>query len=72
MVARVIAAASGTLTIWLVYKLALRLFDRLTAITAAFFVAVAFLHVRDRTRRHRRADDRAGRGGDAAAGDAAR
>ena len=47
MVARVIAAASGTLTIWLVYKLALRLFDRLTAITAAFFVAVAFLHVRD-------------------------
>ncbi len=47
MVARVIAAASGTLTIWLVYKLALRLFDRLTAITAAFFVAAAFLHVRD-------------------------
>ena len=45
--ARVIAAASGTLTIWLVYKLALRLFDRLTAITAAFFVAAAFLHVRD-------------------------
>lgn len=47
MVPRVLAAAAGVATIWLVYKLIDRLFDRLTALTAAFFVAVAFLHVRD-------------------------
>src|SRR4029077_7175063 len=47
IVPRVLAAAAGVATIWLVYKLIDRLFDRLTALTAAFFVAVAFLHVRD-------------------------
>jgi Dolichyl-phosphate-mannose-protein mannosyltransferase len=47
IVLRVLSAAAGVATIWLVYRLAERFFDRLTAITAAFFVAIAFLHVRD-------------------------
>jgi hypothetical protein len=47
MVPRVISAAAGIATIFLIYKLIDRLFDRLTAWTAALFVAVAFLHVRD-------------------------
>jgi hypothetical protein len=47
LVPRVLSVIAGVATIWLVYKLVDRLFDRLTAITSAFFVAVAFLHVRD-------------------------
>lgn len=47
IVLRFLSAAAGVATIWLVYRLVDRLFDRLTAITAAFFVAIAFLHVRD-------------------------
>ena len=43
----VLALSAGVATIGLVYWLVERLFDRLTAITAAFFVAIAFLHVRD-------------------------
>jgi 4-amino-4-deoxy-L-arabinose transferase-like glycosyltransferase len=46
-VPRILAVVAGVATIWLVYRLVERLFDRLTAITAAFFVAIAFLHVRD-------------------------
>src|SRR5262245_54776660 len=47
LVPRALAVAAGVTTIWLVFKLAERLFDRLTALTAAFFLAVAFVHVRD-------------------------
>jgi dolichyl-phosphate-mannose-protein mannosyltransferase len=47
LVPRVLSVVAGVATIWLVYKLVERLFDRLTGITSAFFVAVAFLHVRD-------------------------
>src|SRR5215475_4531976 len=47
MVPRVLSVIAGVVTIWLVYRLMARLFDRLAALTAAFFVAVAFLHVRD-------------------------
>jgi len=47
IVLRVFSAAAGIATIWLVYRLVERVCDRLTAITAAFFVAIAFLHVRD-------------------------
>jgi 4-amino-4-deoxy-L-arabinose transferase-like glycosyltransferase len=47
LVPRALAVLAGVATIWLVYKLVDRLFDRLTALTSAFFVAVAFLHVRD-------------------------
>ena len=47
MVPRVLAAAAGVATVWLVYRLVRELFDRTTALIAAFFLAVAFLHVRD-------------------------
>jgi 4-amino-4-deoxy-L-arabinose transferase-like glycosyltransferase len=47
MVPRILAAAAGIATVWLVYRLARDLFDRTTALVAAFFLAIAFLHVRD-------------------------
>jgi hypothetical protein len=47
LVPRTLSALAGVITIWLIYRLAARVFDRLTALTAAFFVAIAFLHVRD-------------------------
>jgi 4-amino-4-deoxy-L-arabinose transferase-like glycosyltransferase len=47
MVPRVLAACSGVITIWLVYRVMRELFDRSTGLLAAFFIAVAFLHVRD-------------------------
>jgi hypothetical protein len=47
LVPRAVSAACGVATIWFVYRFVDRLFDRLTALTAAFFVAVAYLHVRD-------------------------
>ncbi len=47
LVPRVISAAAGVLTVWLVYRVARELFDRTTALVAAFFIAVAYLHVRD-------------------------
>jgi hypothetical protein len=47
MVPRVVAAVCGVITIWLVYRVMRQLFDRATGLVAAFFIAVAFLHVRD-------------------------
>jgi len=47
LTARAISAAFGTLTIWLVFRLGLRLFDRTAALAGALFMAFAFLHVRD-------------------------
>jgi hypothetical protein len=47
MIARVISAVAGTATVAAVYATGARLFDRLTAGLAAFFLALAFLHVRD-------------------------
>lgn len=47
MIARVLSAAAGTATVAAVYAIGTRLFDRLTAGVAAFFLALAFLHVRD-------------------------
>ena len=44
---RLIVAAAGTLTIIPVYRLALRIWDWHAALAAAFFLAVAVLHVRD-------------------------
>ena len=44
---RLIVAAAGTLTIIPVYRLALRVWDWRAALAAAFFLAVAVLHVRD-------------------------
>jgi 4-amino-4-deoxy-L-arabinose transferase-like glycosyltransferase len=47
LIARVVSAAAGTVTVWAVYRLGLRLFDRTTGLAAALFLACAFLHVRD-------------------------
>jgi len=47
MIARVVSAAAGTVTVAIVYRIGMRLFNRLTAGIAAFFLALAFLHVRD-------------------------
>jgi hypothetical protein len=47
MVPRALAVLAALITIWLVFRLADRLTDRATALTAAFFVATAFVHVRD-------------------------
>jgi Dolichyl-phosphate-mannose-protein mannosyltransferase len=47
LVGRIVSAAAGTLTVWLLYRLATRAFDRVTALVSALFLALAFLHVRD-------------------------
>jgi Dolichyl-phosphate-mannose-protein mannosyltransferase len=47
LAARAISAAAGTASVWIVHRIALRLFDRTTGLIAAAFLAVAFLHVRD-------------------------
>jgi hypothetical protein len=44
---RLIVAVAGTLTILPVYRLAVRLWDWRAGLAAAFFLAVAVLHVRD-------------------------
>lgn len=47
LVPRALAVAAGVAALWLAFKLADRLFDRLTALTAAFFLSMAFVHIRD-------------------------
>lgn len=47
LVPRTISVAAGVITIWLVYRVTRELFDKATALVAAFFIAVAYLHVRD-------------------------
>ena len=47
LIARAMTAAMGTATVWLVYRIGLRLFDRHTALMAALFLAVVPLHARD-------------------------
>lgn len=47
IIARVLSAAAGTLTVWVVFRLGMRLFDRTAGLAAALFLACAFLHVRD-------------------------
>jgi hypothetical protein len=47
LTARCLSAAMGVLTVWIVYRIGSRLFDRTTALIGAFFLAVAALHVRD-------------------------
>lgn len=46
-IARFLSAASGIASVALVFRIAGRLFDRTTALVAAAFLALAFLHVRD-------------------------
>jgi hypothetical protein len=45
--ARLLSAAAGTASVWVVYRIARRLFDRATALVAAAFLALAYLPVRD-------------------------
>jgi hypothetical protein len=47
LIARLVSATAGTISVWLVFRIADRLFDRTTALMAAAFLALAFLHVRD-------------------------
>jgi hypothetical protein len=47
MTARLLSAAAGVASVWAVFRIASRLFDRTTALVAAAFLALAFLHVRD-------------------------
>ena len=45
--ARLVSATAGLFSVWLVYRIALRLFDRTTALVAALFLGLAYLHARD-------------------------
>jgi hypothetical protein len=47
IIARVLSASAGTVTVAVAHRIGARLFDRLTAGIAALFIALAFLHVRD-------------------------
>lgn len=47
MAARLLSAAAGIASIWVLFRIALRLFDRRAAVAAASLLALAFLHVRD-------------------------
>jgi 4-amino-4-deoxy-L-arabinose transferase-like glycosyltransferase len=47
LVPLLVSLGAGIVTTWLVFQLSARLFDRLTALTAAFLVATAYLHVRE-------------------------
>ena len=44
---RLVSAASGVMTVALVYRFAREVFDRAAAMLAALFLALAYLHVRD-------------------------
>jgi 4-amino-4-deoxy-L-arabinose transferase-like glycosyltransferase len=46
-IARFVSAAAGVGSVWLVFRIGRQLFDRLTSLVAATFLALAFLHVRD-------------------------
>lgn len=47
LIARLLSATAGVVSVWLVYRLAARLFTDRIALIAAAFLALAFLHVRD-------------------------
>jgi hypothetical protein len=47
LTARILSAAAGTASVWILYRIARRLFDETTALIASLFLALAFLHVRD-------------------------
>jgi hypothetical protein len=47
LIARLLTAVLGTLTVWLVYRVGARLFDATTGLVAALYLALAPLHVRD-------------------------
>jgi len=45
--ARLLSAAAGVATVWVLFRTATRLFDRQIALASAALLALAFLHVRD-------------------------
>jgi Dolichyl-phosphate-mannose-protein mannosyltransferase len=47
LTARGLSAAAGIASVWIVFRLGLRLFDRAAAVAGASLLALAFLHVRD-------------------------
>jgi hypothetical protein len=47
MVARLLSAAAGVASVWVIFRIGLRLFDRTAAVAAAALLGLAFLHVRD-------------------------
>jgi dolichyl-phosphate-mannose-protein mannosyltransferase len=47
MVARWLSALAGIASVWVLFRVGLRLFDRTAAIAASALLALAFLHVRD-------------------------
>ena len=47
MVARLLSAAAGVASVWVIFRIGRRLFDRHAAVAAAALLSVAFLHVRD-------------------------
>jgi hypothetical protein len=47
LIARCISAFLGLATVFIVYKIAMRLFNRKTALIASLFLGLAYLHVRD-------------------------
>ena len=47
MVARLLSAAAGIASVWVIFRIGLRIFDRTAAIAAAALLSMAFLHVRD-------------------------
>ncbi|HEX2456160.1 MAG TPA: glycosyltransferase family 39 protein [Vicinamibacterales bacterium] len=47
ILARLLSAASGVASVWLLFRIATRLFGKIVGFTAAAFLALAFLHVRD-------------------------
>ena len=47
MVARLLSAAAGIASVWVIFRIAVHLFDRTAAVAAAALLALVFLHVRD-------------------------
>jgi len=47
MTARLLSAAAGVSSVWVIFRIGCRLFDRHAAVAAAALLSVAFLHVRD-------------------------
>ena len=47
LIPRALSAIVGALTVWPVFRIARRIWDDTTALVAALFMALAFLHVRD-------------------------
>jgi 4-amino-4-deoxy-L-arabinose transferase-like glycosyltransferase len=47
LISRGLSASAGVLTVYVVYRLARRLWDEATALVAALFLSVTFIHARD-------------------------